>query len=115
IPPEGEIIYLSDISNISIGGDPIDVYDELSVDGKEIAVQALQAIPGLVQGAVDLIVHEDEEGEEKAYVIELNPASQLGGILFPIKGKSRDVPAAIIDYYFPETKDINIEKDKMYF
>src|SRR5690625_593015 len=115
IPPEGELIYLSDISNISIGGDPIDVYDELSDGVKEIAVQALHAIPGLVQGAVDLMVQEDEEGKEKAYVIELNPTSQLGGILFPIKGKSRDVPAAIIDYYFPETKDIKTEKEKLYF
>ena len=115
IPPEGELIYLSDISNISIGGDPIDVYDELSDGVKEIAVQALHAIPGLVQGAVDLMVQEDKEGKEKAYVIELNPTSQLGGILFPIKGKSRDVPAAIIDYYFPETKDIKTEKEKLYF
>src|SRR5699024_4285949 len=84
IPAEGEIIYLSDISNISIGGDPIDVYDELSDELKNTAIQALHAIPGLVQGAVDLMVHTDENGKESAYVIELNPTSQLGGILFPI-------------------------------
>lgn len=115
VPPEGETIYLSDISNISIGGDPIDVFDELTEELKETAVQALQAIPGLIQGAVDLMVHTDEDGKESAYVIELNPTSQLGGILFPIEGKSRDVPKAIIDYYFPETKDIKAEKEKTYF
>ena len=115
VPGNGDIIYLSDISNISIGGDPIDVFDELSDEVKTTAVKALQAVPGLVQGAVDLMVNTDESGKELAYVIELNPTSQLGGILFPIKGKSRDVPAAIIDYYFPETKDIEIEKEKMYF
>lgn len=115
IPGEGEVIYLSDISNISIGGDPIDVFEELSDSIKATAVQALQAIPGLVQGAVDLMVHTDDTDKETAYVIELNPTSQLGGILFPIQGKSRDVPAAIIDYYFPETKEIKVEKEKMYF
>jgi len=115
IPAEGEIIYLSDISNISIGGDPIDVYDELSDELKNTAIQALHAIPGLVQGAVDLMVHTDENGKESAYVIELNPTSQLGGILFPIEGKSRDVPAAIIDYYFPETKNVQVEREKIYF
>lgn len=115
VPGEGDMIYLSDISNISIGGDPIDVFDELSDEVKETAVKALQAIPGLIQGAVDLMIHTDDSGKELAYVIELNPTSQLGGILFPIEGKSRDVPTAIIDYYFPETKGIDIEKEKMYF
>lgn len=115
IPAEGDLIYLSDISNISIGGDPIDVYDEISDELKNTAVQALKAIPGLIQGAVDLMVHTDEAGKESAYVIELNPTSQLGGILFPIDGKSRDVPAAIIDYYFPETKDVQVEREKTYF
>lgn len=115
VPGEGDVIYLSDISNISIGGDPIDILDDISDNIKQTAIQALNAIPGLVQGAVDLMVHTDESGQESAYVIELNPTSQLGGILFPIQGKSRDVPAAIIDYYFPETKDMAIDKGKMYF
>lgn len=115
IPAEGEVIYLSDISNISIGGDPIDVLDELSDEVKSTAVQALRAIPGLIQGAVDLMVHTDKNEKETVYIIELNPTSQLGGILFPIEGMSRDVPAAIIDYYFPETTSVEVEKEKMYF
>ena len=82
---------------------------------KRTAVEALQAIPGLTHGAVDLIVEKDESGNETGYVIELNPTAQIGGILFPFKGQPRDVPKAIIDYYFPETKNVGIEKEKIYF
>lgn len=115
IPGKDEVVYLSDKGNISIGGDPIDVLDELSDEIKQIAVQALRAIPGLTHGAVDLIIDKDQDGNEAGYVIELNPTAQIGGILFPVKGKSRDIPAAIIDYYFPETKNVQTEKEKIYF
>lgn len=115
IPGKGDMVYLNDKCNISIGGDPIDVLDELSEETKQLAVNALRAIPGLVHGAVDLMVETDDDGNEKGYVIELNPTAQIGGILFPLKGKSRDIPKAIIDYYFPETKDVETDKEKIYF
>ncbi|HLR72554.1 MAG TPA: hypothetical protein VK085_14130 [Pseudogracilibacillus sp.] len=115
VPEKDEVIYTNDKGNVSIGGDPIDVLDELSDEVKETAVAALQAIPGLTHGAVDLIIAKDESGKEAGYVIELNPTAQIGGILFPFKGQPRDVPKAIIDYYFPETKNVGIEKKKIYF
>lgn len=115
VPKEDEIIYLSDKGNISLGGDPIDHLDELAPNMKQLAVEALKAVPNLVHGAVDIMIDQDHEGNSTGYVIELNPTSQLGGILFPLKGKPRDVPKAIIDYYFPETKDIETGNQQMYF
>lgn len=116
VPEKGECVFLSERANISLGGDPVDVFDELSNEIKEIAVKALKAVPGLVHGAVDILLYKDEEtNEERGYVIELNPTSQLGGILYPVKGKARDVPAAIIDYYFPETKGLNYNVNYLYF
>lgn len=116
VPEKGECVFLSERANISLGGDPVDVFDELSNEIKEIAVKALKAVPGLVHGAVDILLYKDEEtNEERGYVIELNPTSQLGGILYPVKGKARDVPAAIIDYYFPETKGRRLDNEKIYF
>lgn len=106
-------VLLNNKANISLGGDPIDVLDDLSEEMKTIAVKALKAVPNLDHGAVDLMI--ETSGEvEKGYVIELNPTAQLGGILFPIQGQPRDVPSAIIDYYFPETEktDKNVQ---MYF
>ncbi|MFD1334574.1 acylphosphatase [Oceanobacillus iheyensis] len=100
VPENGEQVYLNSKGNISLGGDPIDVFDELPQHVKDYAVKAVQAVPGLAHGAVDMICDPDTN---ESYIIELNPTSQLGGLLYPIQGKSRDIPNAIIDYYFPET------------
>lgn len=112
VPAKDEVVYLSDKANISIGGDPIGVLDILEDSVKDTAIKALHAVKGLVHGAVDII---HDETRKETYVIELNPTSQLGGIIFPIQGKSSDVPSAIIDYYFPETKNIVTDKEKIYF
>ncbi|MFA1821448.1 ATP-grasp domain-containing protein [Virgibacillus oceani] len=114
IPKRNEKVFLSKKSNISSGGDPVDVLDELSEEIKEIAINALKAVPGLEHGAVDLIINSDELNEEASYVLELNPTAQIGSILYPLKGKSRDVPHVIIDYYFPETKALH-KKPLVYF
>ncbi|MEN2466406.1 acylphosphatase [Ornithinibacillus sp. JPR2-1] len=111
---KNEQLFLSAKSNISLGGDPIDVMDELPEDVKKTAVAALKAVPGLIHGAVDLM-YDPSTSNNSGIIIELNPTAQLGGILYPIKGKSRDVPAAIIDYYFPETKGDIENKGKVYF
>lgn len=115
VPEKGEHVFLSDKSNISLGGDPVDVLDELPSEIKETAVNAIKAVPGLLHGAVDLIIHQDRPAHEAGFVIELNPTAQLGGLLYPIKGKSRDIPAAIIDYYFPETAALKVDKTQTYF
>lgn len=115
VPKKGEQVFLNNKGNVSIGGDPVDVLDELADEIKQVAVQALKAVPGLTHGAVDLIVHKNKPMEEAGYVIELNPTAQIGGILYPIEGKSRDIPSAIMDYYFPETKGFEQDKTKTYF
>ncbi|MDE5415820.1 acylphosphatase [Alkalihalobacterium chitinilyticum] len=115
VPRKGEKILLHEKTNVSAGGDPIDVTDKLAPEIKQIAINAVKAIPGLYHGGVDIIIDHSKPVEKSAVVIELNPTAQIGGILFPIKGKARDIPSAIIDYYFPETKEIGKEKPNIYF
>lgn len=112
IPKRGKRLFLREKSNISTGGDPIDVTDQLPDAVKQVAVDAVKAIPGLLHGGVDIIIDDSKPGLH-AYVIELNPTAQIGGILFPLEGQARDIPAAIIDYYFPET--IDKPKPNVYF
>ncbi|QKY70432.1 ATP-grasp domain-containing protein [Lentibacillus sp. CBA3610] len=105
VPKTGEKVFLSEKSNISLGGDPVDVLDDLPLEIMNTAVGAIQAIPGLVHGAVDLILSEQHPTQYgDGVVLEVNPTAQIGSLLYPIKGKGRDIPAKIIDYYFPETK-----------
>lgn len=115
IPKKGERIFLRDKSNVSLGGDPIDVLDELPDEIKTTAVMALKAIPGLPHGAVDIIVDERQPLDYAATVLEVNPTAQIGSLLFPLKGQARDIPSAIVDYYFPETKEVDTDKAKIYF
>lgn len=112
---KGKQLFLTNKSNISLGGDPINVTDEMPQEIMDYAVQALQAVPGLTHGSVDLIIDFEKSLSEAATVIELNPTSQIGGLLFPMQGKASDVPAAIIDYYFPETINLDIDRTKFYF
>ncbi|SFM27237.1 D-alanine-D-alanine ligase [Gracilibacillus orientalis] len=111
--PADEQLYLTNKSNISLGGDPIDVLDELDEKVKQAAVDALKAIPGLSHGAVDIIEQKDAE-ENTPFVLEINPTAQIGSLIFPMKGQARDVPATIIDYYFPETKNTD-KQTSLYF
>jgi acylphosphatase len=112
VPKQNEVIFLSEKTNISTGGDPIDVFDDMDPTVKEAAVEALYAVPGLSHGAVDLIIHSESK---KVYILELNPTANLGGLLYPIKGQARDIPKAIIDYYFPETVNLDTAHVNSYF
>lgn len=115
VPKRGEYIPLREKTNVSIGGDPIDVTDEISDEVKQIAINAVNAIPGLYHAGVDVMINEGTNIDAPAVVLEINATAQIGGILFPLRGKARDIPKAIIDYYFPETKGIDTSNSKIYF
>nr|WP_289037987.1 ATP-grasp domain-containing protein [uncultured Allobacillus sp.] len=106
IPEKNEKIYLNSKNNVSSGGDPTDKTDLLSDYIKQIAIDALNAIPGLVQGGIDLIINE-EKGT--AHVLEINSLPSIRAHIFPMKGQAKDIPKEIIDFYFPKTKEIAVQ------
>ena len=115
IPPKGEYIPLREKTNVSSGGDPIDVTDKITDELKQLAIDAIQAVPGLHHAGVDIIENAAGIGSAPGFVIEINATAQIGGILFPLEGMARNIPAAIIDYYFPETKGIDTSDSRVYF
>lgn len=103
----GEKIYLRNNSNISTGGDSIDVTEEIHPQLKRIAVKAINAIPGLAYAGIDLMVKEDiskNPGKDGYAILELNSCPGISMHHCPYEGKSRDVAGGIIDLLFPETK-----------
>ncbi|WP_237087924.1 hypothetical protein [Paenibacillus crassostreae] len=73
IPKVDEIIYLRENSNVSTGGDSIDVTDEIS-DYKKIAVDAVSALGAKISG-IDLIIENKDvpAANNNAYgIIEAN-------------------------------------------
>jgi len=107
-----ERLFLKKISNVSIGGDPVDITDQLSDEQRKIALTAVDAVPGLNQCGVDMMIN---ERTGKGVIIELNASPGIGSHLFPMKGQARDIPKEIIDYYFPESKEQDISNSKLYY
>ncbi|WP_249869259.1 acylphosphatase [Oceanobacillus saliphilus] len=112
VPEKGQIIYLRKISNVSRGGDPIDITEQLTQKQKQTAIDATNAIPGLIHCGVDMIL---DENRGEAVVLELNTRPGIGSHLFPLEGKARDIPKEIIDFYFPETKQRDTSDSNIYF
>lgn len=100
VPPAKERVALSGPANISAGGDSVDVTDEMSEAARSIAVSAVESM-GLLHGGVDLLLDDYAQENGNIFVNELNPSSGLGPHIYPGAGLRRDIPAAIIDYYFP--------------
>lgn len=104
IPKKDEIIYLRENSNVSTGGDSIDVTDEISDDYKKIAVDAVSVLGAKISG-IDLIIENKEvpAATKNAYgILEANFNPSMYMHIFPYKGKSRRLTTHIINYLFPE-------------
>src|SRR5690625_252723 len=110
VPRKDETVYLRGAANISGGGDPIEATDALSDEVKRVAVNAIKSIPGLKHAGVDMLVNGDE-----SVVLEVNPTADISMHIFPLKGKAQNVPEAIIDHYFPETKGLAQDRTRIYF
>lgn len=82
VPQANQIVYLRENSNISTGGDSIDMTDEFSEAYKKIAVSAVEALGAKISG-IDLIIPDkeiDPTTDKKAYgIIEanFNPAMHM--------------------------------------
>mgnify|MGYP001434132646 CR=1 FL=1 len=111
VPDKEEQVFLRQKSNLSQGGDPLEATHELSPEVKQLAVNALKALPSIGHAGIDIIINPNNERE--GTVIEINSKAEIAFHLYPLSGEPKDVPAAIIDYYFPET--INKYKSTAYF
>ena len=102
IPKKGEKIFLRNKCNASAGGDPIDATEDIPDKVKDIAIQAIKAIPGLQHGGVDVLYNIDNP-DVPCVVIEINAKAMICGHLYPLEGKRRETISDLIDYYFPES------------
>lgn len=93
--PDGKLQFLRENSNISTGGDSLDVTDLVPEVFKEIAVKAAKAMGANICGA-DIMIEELENENSPYAIIELNfnPAIHIHS--FPYKGKERNVAFEIL-------------------
>jgi cyanophycin synthetase len=102
IPEVNRIVYLRKVSNISQGGDSVDVTDEVDPSLKQLAVDALHAIPGLLYAGLDIIAedHRRPLQGQTVRIIEINDYPMLSMHHFPAQGIARPVADAIIRHIF---------------
>lgn len=104
VPRAGQVLVLRGTSNLSGGGDSIDLGERLHPGFAEIAVRALAAIPGIAYGGVDVIAPDVSVAPtpDNHVVGEVEfspgPVSQ-----FPVEGPRRDMAGAVLSYYLRAT------------
>jgi D-alanine-D-alanine ligase-like ATP-grasp enzyme len=102
VPELGLRIFLRSNSNISTGGDSIDVTDIAHPSVKELAIRSVVAIPGLSFAGVDFMTKDitKEQTPETYCIIELNKSPGFDIHEFPFEGEPRPVGKAILALLF---------------
>ena len=105
VPAKDQLVQLRANSNISTGGDSIDMTDAMHPSYKQIAVGISQAMGAAVCG-VDLIIPDLTRPAEPSLqswgVIEANFNPMMMMHIFPFSGKSRRLTQNVIKMLFPE-------------
>lgn len=114
VPEKDQIVYLRENSNISTGGDSIDVTDEFSDAYKQIAQQAVEALGAKISG-IDLIIPDkdiDPQTDDQAYgIIEANFNPAMHMHVYPFAGKGRRLTMNVLELLYPEV--INTPKKEL--
>lgn len=102
---KGKIAYLRENSNVSTGGDSIDMTDDMDISYKNIAEEAVKSLGAFISG-IDIMIpdnHKNTTKDSNDYgIIEANFNPAIHMHMYPYKGKSRPIASKILDYLFPE-------------
>ncbi|MGM0123016.1 glutamate-cysteine ligase/gamma-glutamylcysteine synthetase [Enterococcus sp. AZ194] len=105
VPDKDQVVYLRENSNVSTGGDSIDVTDQFSESYKKIAADAVKAMGAKVSG-IDLIIPDytvDPSTDDRAYgIIEANFNPAMHMHIYPYKGTGRRLTINVLHLLFPE-------------
>lgn len=100
-PEAGRLVLLANSANLSQGGDSFEIADEMHPSIKELAIRAVQAVPGLGFCGLDMLIedHRKPVWEQKCTVIELNAHAAIGSAQYPMWG----TPAPVAKKFFEAT------------
>lgn len=104
IPDKDQQVFLRENSNVSTGGDSIDVTDEMDESYKQIAVDAVEVLGARISG-IDLIIPDKEKPYETAKdygIIEANFNPMMHMHIYPYIGQSRRLTIDVLRFLYPE-------------
>lgn len=101
VPEAGRTVLLANSANLSQGGDSFEIANEMHASIKELAVKAVQAVPGLGFCGLDMLIedHTKPVWEQQCTVIELNAHAAIGSAQYPMWG----APAPVAKKFFEAT------------
>lgn len=104
VPTAGEVVFLRPNSNISTGGDSIDVTDIVAPIFIQRAEKAARAFNAAFCG-VDMIVEDLRNPHSSWAIIEVNfnPAIHIHS--FPLEGSERNIASLVLDTIFKSHED----------
>jgi glutamate--cysteine ligase len=108
IPMSGQRIYLRKNSNISSGGDSVDVTDQIDFTYKEKAAAAVKCLGAKICG-IDLIIPDRSvpvSDHESYSIIEANYNPMMDMHCYPYKGQKHRVTADVLEFLFPQLNDL---------
>ncbi|MCB1071698.1 MAG: glutamate--cysteine ligase [Chlamydiia bacterium] len=98
VPKKGRKVYLRHNSNVSTGGDALDMTDHIHLGYGKIAIEASEVLGAKICGVDMMIRHPKEAPNKKNHaIIELNYNPVLFIHAYPYKGKRRDVAGPLLD------------------
>jgi D-alanine-D-alanine ligase-like ATP-grasp enzyme len=108
VPAKDERIFLRLNSNISTGGDSIDVTDTAHPSVIEIGIKTMQALPGLEWGGVDFMTKDITQPQtEGSYIIvEVNSSPGFCIHDFPFLGENRHAAREFLFLLYPELEKL---------
>ncbi len=97
-------LYAPSSSNMNLGGDTVDVTDDIHPSVKKIIMRAMKSIPGLSLAGIDYMTQDifSQQRESIYRIIEVNASPSFDWNEFPIQGKRRNVSYEILKIMFPE-------------
>lgn len=101
IPKEDETIYLRENSNVSTGGDTIELFEQIPQFYKDEAVKAAKSLDVEICG-LDFIIEDLFKYEYTIIEANFNPAIQMH--TFPLIGMGKDVASDVLNCILKEKK-----------
>lgn len=103
IPPKDQIVYLRENSNISTGGDSIDITGEMTESYEQVAIDAVEALGAKICG-IDLIIpdYKIPANKQNYGIIEANFNPAMHMHIYPYQGEGQRLTRDVLKFLFPE-------------
>ncbi|MGA9102758.1 ATP-grasp domain-containing protein [Aeromicrobium sp.] len=96
VPADDEVVVLNGRANVHLGGEKVDVTDLMHPELRQLAIDAVRAVPGLGVAGVDLFAP-DVRSPDDVVVLELNVGANLRIHNAPTYGYPRNPAVDMVD------------------